>query len=222
MAKKKQETGISPAGKVAVLAVCFGIPVCFAASSWGLSKVYEIAPWALILIMVLLCTAYAAYTAKLMYTFYDVPAPIIRFIPCLCEITLIDVKYHTPCYILYGLSALLLGATQLPYSVVGLLGQSFATSAPYYFLLIALVLLAVIQGIKGYGLTQCMKDISEDWRKHTHADVGAITKFALLGYIPFVRVMALYSLNKPLSTLVSFMGVTAEDAEGEAVFSEEE
>lgn len=222
MAKRKQSKGISPIGKIALLAVLFGIPCIFALSSWGLAKVYEIAPWALIIIMLIVCTAYTAYTAGLMYSFYDVDPPVMRWIPCVGELSLIDVKYHAPCYILYALTVIFALATQLPYSVVGKLGADFATRAPFYFLLIALIFAFAIQVIKGIGIMGCMKDVGEDWRKQTHADVGAISKFTPLGFVPFVRVMALYALNKPLSTMVSFMGLTSSDAVEEASFVEEE
>lgn len=222
MAKKTQKTGLSASGKVAILLVAFGIPCLFFASSWGLQRLYEVAPMALVAVMVLIATAYTAYTAGLMYTFYQATPPVLRFIPCICEVSLMDIKYHTACYIAYAVSLIFLGATQLPYSIVGILGVDFATHAPFYFLVLGLVALLVVQIIKGIGLTACIKDISNDWYKQTHADVGALTKFAPLTFIPFVRVMALYALNKPLSTMVTFMGRTVDDDNGEAEFLEED
>ena len=38
--------GISPAGKIAILLIVFGIPVLFAFASWGLNRLFEIAPYA--------------------------------------------------------------------------------------------------------------------------------------------------------------------------------
>lgn len=221
MAKKKQNVGISPAGKMAILLVVFGIPLIFAVSSWGLSKLYEIAPLAIVGVMVIISTIYTAYTAGLMYKFYETPAPFTRFIPCICELTMIDIKYHVPCYILYVLTVLSLVAMRLPYSIIGMLGQDFATSAPFYFLLLALFFLLIIQIIKGIGMVGCMKDITEEWHKQTRADVGVFSKFTVLGFIPFVRVMALYAMNKPLSTMVTFMGTTVQDGDQEVGFEEE-
>lgn len=222
MAKKKQNNGISPAGKLAILLVLFGLPLAFFLSSWGLSRLYEIAPLAIVGVLVVISTAYTAYTAGLMYKFYETPAPVLRFVPCVCELTMIDIKYHTPCYILYVIAIAFVGATQLPYSILGTFGQEFATSAPFYFLIVALFVLLIIQVIKGIGMVGCMKDIAEEWHKQTRADVGVFSKFTVLAFVPFVRVMALYAMNKPLSTMVTFMGTTQSDGDQEVGFEEEE
>lgn len=220
--KSKRQQGISPAGKVAILVAVFGIPILFAVSSWGLSKLYEIAPTILIIVVILAATIYTAYTASLMYKFYEAPAPILRFIPCLCELSLIDVKFRMPCYILYALAVLLFGATQLPYETMKILGSGFALNGGFYLMLLSFLLLFVIEIIKGIGLMGTMKDVEEDWKKQVHTDVGALDKMIIFGFIPFVRVIALYALSKPLDTLVSFMGVSSEDSESAKVFEEEE
>lgn len=222
MAKRKQNNSISPAGKIGILLVIFGIPILFAFSSWGLSKLFDIAPYAVGSVLVLVATIYTAQTSGLMYDFYQVDAPVLRFVPCICELTLIDIKYHLPCYILYVLALIFGGCMLLPYGVLSMLGDNFATSAPFYCMVAALLCLIVIQIIKGIGIMGCMKDIGEEWHKQTHADVGAFSKFSIMGFIPFVRVMALYALNKPLSTMVSFMGVTVEDGEQDNEFVAEE
>lgn len=220
-ARSRKSKGISPAGKVAILCAVFGIPLLFFASSYGLSKLFDVAPVTLVIVLIVVATVYTAYTSQLMYTFYDVDAPILRFVPCLCEITLIDMKWHTPCYILYLLAIVFAGASQLPYSVLKILGDGFAVKASFYFVVIAIILLAAVQVLKGIGLMQTMKDIGVEWKRQVHADVGALNKLTPLGFIPFVRVIALYSLNKPLSTLVDFMGTTADDADTEGGFEEE-
>lgn len=222
MARKTQNTGLSAGAKVGILLVLFGLPALFFASSWGLEKLYEIAPWALFIVLLLVATAYTAYTAGLMYKFYEVDPPLLRFFPCLCEITIIDVKYHKICYILYAVSILLMGASQLPYSVIGVLGQTFATTAPFYLLLLGLLALVGVQIVKGVGMVNCIKDIGTEWQKQMHGDVGAINKFSFLSFIPFVRMMALYALNKPLSTLVTFHGSTVSDAHEDRGFDAEE
>ncbi len=220
--RSKKSRGISPAGKVAILCAVFGVPFLFFASSWGLSKLFEIAPMTLVLVLVVAATIYTAYTSKLMYDFYDVDAPLLRFVPCLCETTLLDMKWHLPCYILYALVLAFFGLSFLPYSALSFLGEDFALDASFYFIVIAIILLAVIQVIKGIGIMQTMKDIAVEWKKQVHADVGALNKLTPLGFLPFVRVIALYSLNKPLSTLVSFMGATVDDADEESTFEEED
>lgn len=219
--RPKKQAGISPAGKAAILLVIFGIPVLFFASSYGLSVLFDVAPYAVVAVFMVFATVYTAQTAGLMYEFYEVDKPIMRFVPCLCEVTLLDLKYHRPCYILYAGAIFLIGASQLPYDILKILGEGLSTRLPFYLVVVGLLLLAAIQVIKGIGLMQTMKDISNDWNKRMHTSVGVIDKLTPLGFIPFVRVIALYSLNKPLSTLVSFMGLSSEDLEADSEFYEE-
>lgn len=215
--------GMSPAGKAAILLVLFGVPALFFASSYGLSKLFDVAPLLVLAIVVIVATAYTAYTVHLMYTFYQVDAPVVRFIPCLCEVALMDLKYQKPCYVLYPIAVVFGLCSQLPYAIWSRLGEQVAFSAPFYCILIALVLLGVIQAIKGVGLMSCLRDIAEAWDRIMHTDPGAITKFGPLCFIPFVRVVALYSVNKPLSTMVSFMGVSADAGEVDSEeFAEED
>ena len=222
-ARAQRNQGISPVGKVAILLVIFGIPLLFVFSSWGLSRLFEIAPYAVVGVVILIATIYTAHTVKLMYDFYQVSPPLLRFIPCICETTLIDVKYHMPCYILYLGTVIFLVLSQLPYNVMRIFGEGIALSGAFYFMLIAIVLLTAIQVIKGIGLARCLKDIESDWKKINHTDLGAIDRMIILGFIPFVRVIALYSLNKPLSTMVEFMNVSIDDAseEGNDFYEEE-
>lgn len=220
--KKKQSQGISPAGKSAILLAVFGVPALFFASSWGLSKLFELAPMYIVIALVIFATVYTAYTAKLMYDFYDTRPPFLRFVPCVCEITLVDIKYHIPCYVCYVMAIIFAALSQLPYSVLKVLGEGFALSAGFYFTIVAIVFLVIIQIIKGIGLMGTIKDIGEEWSHQRHTDLGAISKLTFLGFLPFVRVIALYSLNKPLSTMVSFMGVTVDDADTGDSFEEED
>lgn len=222
MAKTNQKQGISPAGKVAILCAIFGIPALFALSSYGISKLFDIAPFAVLLVLVVVCTAYTSYTAGLLYDYYEVDKPIIRFIPCVCELSLIDTSYRTLGYILYLLAFVMIGLTQIPYSVLSVLGDTLALNGAFYFMVAAIIFLAGVQILKGYGLMKIMKDVAEEWETQVHTGVGAITKMIPLAYIPFVRVIAIYCLNKPLDTMVSYMGVSAEDASYEDDFSEEE
>lgn len=220
--RSRRNKGISPGGKVAILCVVFGIPLLFVLSSYGLSKLFSVAPYAVVAILILVATAYSAQTAGLMYKFYEVDPTPVRFIPCIGELALVDLKWRPACYILYLVSILFLGLSQIPYSVVKLLGDGVALHAPFYLMAIGMVALVIIQILKGIGIAGTMKDIANDWEQVTHVDVGAITKFSLLGFIPFVRIIAIYSLNKPLSTLVEFMGVSVEDTEDDEDFVEED
>lgn len=222
MAKKSSQSGMSPAAKTAIMLVCLGIPALFFGTSYGLSKLFEVAPALVVAVVVIVATAYTSYTGKLLYTFYGVKPPIVRFIPCFGELTLIDVMYQPAGFILYVFAGIMLVCSQLPYAVLSIISPNFATVAPFWFMVAALLLLAVIQVLKGIGLTGCIKDIAAEWEAHTHVDTGGLIRFAPLCFLPFVRVIAMYSLNKPLSTLVSFMGVTAETVSEEAdAFTEE-
>ena len=139
--RQKTQNSISSAGKVGILCAVFGIPALFFATSYGLSVLFDVAPYAVVLVLVAFATAYTAQTSALMYQFYDVDPPVLRFIPCLCEITLLDLKYHIPCYILYVAATFFIGMSLLPYSIMKILGENLATSLPFYLMAIGFVLL---------------------------------------------------------------------------------
>lgn len=221
MAKKKS-SGMSPIGKLIILLVLFGVPCFFFLLSWGLDKLYAIAPIILVLIVLLILTVYTSYTIKLLYDYYELPAPVLRFVPCVCEVMMVDVKYHLPCYIMYGVAVVLGVLSQLPYSLLSVFGTDIATSVPFYFIIGSLLVLIAIQVIKGIGIVSGMKDIEEEWKGKTHVDLGIISKFAWCSFIPFVRIIAVYALNKPLSTMVSFMGMTSADEDEDNQFVAED
>lgn len=218
----KKSSGIGTGGKIAILLVLFGIPALFFFSSWGLLQLFNMTPYILLLVLLLFATIYTARTSRLLYEYYGWELPLGRFLPCVGEVFLMDVKYRMPCYIMYVAAIIFVGISQLPYSVMKMLGDTIALKGSFYFFLIALVLLAIIQVVKGIGLVSCMKDISADWYKQTHAEIGAINILMLLSFIPFVRVIAIYAMNKPLSTMVDFMNVTIADADEDAYYEEED
>lgn len=223
MARKNMSAGISPAGKAAILAAIFGIPLLFVGASWGLDILFQLAPWAGVLVLILVATGYTAHTASMLYAYYESVPPLIRFVPCACETTLIDRKYRGPCYILYALAVLMAVGVALPYEISSKLGRSFAEWHTFWFGVAFLAVMAILQVIKGIGIAGCMQDVAEDWYQQTHSDVGLIKRFTPLGFIPFVRVIALYSLNKPLDTMVNYMSVNVSDVdEDEGYFEEEE
>ena len=215
-------SGISPACKTAILLVLFGVPLLFAGASWGLDKLFEVAPWVLVAILVLTATAYTARTSGLLYRYYNTQAPVLRFIPCLCELSLIDQKYRKPCYILYALAIVMALLAVVPYSAAKVLGDWFVNNHTFAFGMLMGVVMVGVQIVKGIGIAGCIKDVAEDWYQQTHSDVGLIKRFSPLGFIPFVRVVAMYSLSKPLETMVSFMGVDSEDVGSAETFEEEE
>lgn len=221
MAKAKS-SGLSATSKVAIISVLFGVPLLFALSSYGLSKLFEVAPAAIIFVVIIVSTIYTAHTVKLMYDYYTADASVLRFVPFICDIQLLDLKYRKPCYILYCVAVVSGVAALLPYDIISLFGSGFAFAGPFYLMLLAIIALLAVQIIKGVGIISCLKDISDDWYRMTHTTIGATDKLAFLGFIPFVRTIALYSLNKPLSTMVEFMGVNVNTAEDDDDFEEDE
>lgn len=215
MARRNSDSGMGPAAKLAIIAVLFGVPILFFASSYGLGILAEKIPAAMVGIIVLVCTAYSARTSGLLYTYYEVQAPLLRFVPCLGEVTLVDRKFWKILYGLYGVAVVFAGIAFLPYKIASVFGSWFAENHTFIFMIIAMVILAVIQVIKGIGIVGCINDIAADWEAQTRSDVGFIKKFSLLSFIPFVRVVALYGMNKPLDTMVTFMNVTVSDADSD-------
>lgn len=214
MARKTQQ-GISSAGKLAIVAAVFGIPIMFFASSYGLGVLADKVPLALVGVLIVVATVYAARTSRLLYEYYEVQPPLLRFVPCLCEVTLMDRKFWIPCYGLYAGVVVTGLIAFLPYSIAKVLGNWFVENHTFVFGLIAFLILAVIQVVKGIGLTGCINDVAADWNEQTRSEVGLIKRFSPLAFIPFVRVIALYALNKPLDTMVTFMDVTVSDADND-------
>lgn len=222
MARRRAQTGISPAGKSVILLVVFGIPLLFFGASWGLDKLFDVAPAAGILIILFLVTVFTARVSGLLYRYYEARTPILRFFPFIGEVTLIDSKYHLPCYILYALSLLAIIGAIAPYNITSKFGMAVAENHTFVCGMILAALVLIIQIIKGIGIIQCMNDVASDWYEQTHSDVGLIKRFSLLGFIPFVRVIAVYSLYKPLDTMVTFMKTTVSSAGEEDSFIEED
>lgn len=221
MARRSNSGGISPGGKLAIILVLFGIPISFFGVSWGLDWLFQVAPWTIVAILLVFATIYTARTSGLLHKYYDAQAPILRFVPCLCELTLIDQKYRGISYILYSLAAVMVCGAFMPYSIAKVLGAGFAERHTFWFGVAFAVVMVVLEAVKGIGISACMKDVADDWYQQTHSDVGLIKRFTPLGFIPFVRVIAIYSLNKPLDTMVAFMGVNVNDIGEEDEFEEE-
>lgn len=222
MARRSSSSGISPAGKAAVLVVVLGVPVMFFGASWGLDWLFTVAPWAVILVLLLVSTIYTAYTSSLLYTYYEADPPLMRFVPSLCETTIIDRKYHLPCYIFYFLAALCALGAAMPYDIAKIFGNGFVENHTFWFGIAFLVVSVGLQITKGIGIAGCINDIASDWYQQTHSDMGLIKRFTPMGFIPFVRMIALYSLNKPLDTMVSYMGTTASEVGEEDEFIEDD
>ena len=214
---KKKNNG---AVKALVLAVIVGIPLMLWGVSTLTSTLAEVAPLALIAVIVVFAAIYTAVTAKLLYDFYDVEAPWYRWVPCYGELTLGDARYVKYGSIAYAIAVAFFGLSRLPYSITKVLGGQLATDLPFYMTIVAFAALLVVQIIKGISLIDCTKTVAEEWERVNHTDAGFIKRFAFLGFLPFVRVLAIYGLNKPLTSMVTFEGRVFDDDE-EAVLIEE-
>lgn len=88
-------------------------------------------------------------------------------------------------------------------------------STPFYVALVLLALLASIQVVKGIGLRAAYMELEQDWVKISGHSAGALKLFILFGYLPFIRIYLVYSINKILMTLVTFGGFDYADADAE-------
>lgn len=216
-----KRNGIGATAKVAILLVLFGIPILFVAMSYGLSILFDIAPGAILLLFTFFYGAYSGSVGSALYDFYEVKKPLWTYVPYVGDLWLIDSAYRTPCLILYIIAAIFVGLALLPYEVLKVFGTSLALTINFYFMIIAIAILAVVQIIKGIGLRNCMRDIKEEWESIFHSSVGALSTFTVCGFLPFVRIITLYALNKPLSTL-KFQHYTASSVEDDVDFVSEE
>ena len=216
-----KRNGIGAAAKVAILLVLFGIPILFVAMSYGLSILFDIAPGAILIVFTFFYGMYSGSVGGALYDFYEVKRPLWAYIPYVGDLWLMDRVYRGPCLVLYIISAVFIGLSLLPYQVLKVFGTTLALTINFYFMVIAIVILAVVQVIKGIGLRNCMRDIKEEWESIFHSSVGALSTFTVCGFLPFVRIIALYALNKPLSTL-KFQHYTASSVEDDVDFVSDE
>lgn len=208
MAKKKNSA--SPVAKGAILLVIVGVPAFFALASMGTSALLERAPYILVLVCAIIAGIYNGMTCKLLYDYYESNCPWYAWIPCYGELALMDSKYILPGTIAYAIAIVSLVISQLPYRIIGALGD-IALTLPFYATVVFFIAMLVVEVVKGLGTVGCVKVVSEEWEEKMHGSLGFIKSFGWLGFIPFVRVMATYGLNKPLSTLVTFNDMTVND-----------
>ena len=220
MAKKKSKS--NPLVNGLILATVVGVPAIFALAAVGTSMLSESAPYILIAVIAVIAAIYNGMTCNLLYDYYEVRRAWYAFIPCFGELCLMDEKFMKIGSVPYVLAVLCLGASQIPYSVFGFLGDKTAINMPLFFVLIAFVMLFIVQIVKGIGLIGCVKNVSDEWEEQIGGTIGFIKSFSWLGFIPFVRVMAIYGLNKPLSTLVTFNDITVSDNDDVVLEEEEE
>lgn len=218
MATKNKKN--NPAARAAILGLAVGIPILFVLAVKGTKYLSSAAPFAVVLLIVAAATVYTGMTTQLLYRYFESTAPWYAWLPCFGELAIMDSKFMkvgAPCY-LGALIFLLI--SRMPYSVVSFLGEGLAINLPFIATVCAFVCLAAVQVVKGFGILHCIKVIGAEWESHIKTSLGLIKSLSLLGFIPFVRVMAVYALNKPLSTLVTFRGITTSDSD-DVVLSEE-
>lgn len=220
MATKKRNG--SPATKGLILLGVLAVPVLFVLAAMGTSALMDVAPYALIGVLAIAIAIYTGITCNLLYRYCETRPAWYAFVPCYGELAMMDSKFMrigTPLYILV---ILFLGLSRVPYSMLSFLGQDLALVFPFYSTLIAFVLLGVIQVVKGIGILGCIKMVSDEWEDQMHGSLGFIKSFGWLGFVPFVRVIAVYGLNKPLSTLVTFNNTTISDNDDVVLEEEDE
>ena len=204
------------------LAIIIVIPAIFFASSFLGDKLLSLSPIVAVCVIAVVASIYTSYVSGLLWSFLEYDAPIVRFVPCFGELTLMETKYMTAGTVFYIIAAIFFGLTFLPYSVLSFLGTEMAMNMPFIFMVIAFISLGAVQIIKGIGIMNCTSNIAEIWEDKIGSDAGFIKRFGFLGFIPFVRVLSIYALSKPLSTMVTFMGETISDDSDVDLLEEEE
>lgn len=212
-----KSNGISPAGKIGILLTLFGIPCIFIWFSAGFKLLADLAPGIVTVIVVITCDIYAAHVGTLIYRFYESEPPLWRFLPCVGELALMTKKWCRIGIILYIVEILMIAIALAPYGIISVLGDWAIQTLPFYMIFGALIVAAVIQIVKGLGMVEICSDVDEIWFEMTHTSTGAISKAKILMYIPFVRQLGLYSLSKPLETLVTFNQQTYDDANEDTI-----
>lgn len=209
MAKRNQTNF---AMSIGILLVIIGVPALFALSVVGTNWLSDVAPYILVVLIAILAAVYTGMTSTLLWNFFEESGPWYRWVPCFGELTLMDNKFLHIGGIAYIPAVLCLACSQLPYAITSVLPQSIALNYPFYMMALALICLLVIQVIKGIGIMDVTKTIAELWEERNGTSAGFIKRFGFLGFIPFVRVVAVYALNKPLTTMVTFNDETISDS----------
>lgn len=210
MSRKPMDSAIS---KVAVLGSIVAGVGLFIVMLFATDKLFTSYPYAVLVILLAISVFLVSQTVSLLYDFYDAPKPIGRFVPIFGELYLLDTTYRSVVLGMYiGVVAfVILGA--MPYNIKSVLGEWFALHSSFYMFLIAFAIIVISQIVYGIGLINTMNDISKDWARLVKTDLGSLRHFKLLGFIPVIRLLTFYAVNKPLSTMVSYYGMTNDNDE---------
>lgn len=199
-----RQNKLSSKAKVAILLVIIIVPSLFAAAAVGTSKLFTAAPIAVVAALLVASGIYTGYASARLYRFFGSSQPWYSYLPCFGEVSLLDGVFFTPCLALYIFAILAFAASHLPYSVLSAISPDFAFAAPFWLTVLCFVLLLALQIVKGIGLTRTMKAVSTVWEERMHTSLGLLNASILLNFIPFVRIISVYCLAKPLSTMVDF------------------
>ena len=180
------------------------------------SSVFAAAPWISVAVIILLCHVYTVITARKLYGYFEASAPVITYIPCVGELSLLNRPMYIAGLVCYALIAVFGVLIFIPYHAFG---TSFL-DVPFYCMCVVLVLLVALQVIKGVGLLINFRDILAEYKAHRTEGYGLRAHMIWFGFFPFVRAFAIRTINQPLTTLSDFMGVSY-DSDDEDEFEEE-
>ena len=186
-----------------------GVVICFIMMGKVSDMLLSAAPWATVLLITLLCHIYTVMTVRNLYKFYEMAAPWTAYIPCYGELTLMDKKFYMVGTALYGLIIVFGIGSFLPLYKL----NSALADIPFYMLMSVLVFVVLLQLVKGLGIIDQARCVFREYSDIRKDNTGAARHLIWFGFLPFVRIIALRSINQPLSSMVNFMHVTAQDAE---------
>lgn len=212
--KRRSNSTLTPAvTKLWILFVILGIPIIIYLFSVGTKLAFNLAPITVTIALTILCGIYSGYVSGLVRKYYEIDSPFWRYIPCVGELSLTTGITFKISIILYIIAAVLFSMSLLPYDVVKIFGELSIQTIPFILNIIALVCLTGVQVCKGLGMSLILSAIENSWEETMKTNIGSVSKMRILMYIPFVRVIALYAISKPMSTLVDFMGRTTSDTD---------
>lgn len=217
--RNAKDTAVS---KMVVLSVIAIVIVLFILFAFASKYLYTLSPILVLGIFAIFFVYYTSDTVSLLYDFYDADRPFARYIPVVCELFLLDIKYRKLAATSYIAAVIAFVLSKLPYNVKAIFGSTFATNISFYLLLLMFIFLIVAQILIGMGMIATINDIRDDWFRIVKTDIGAISKFGFFCFIPLFRFYTIFALRKPLDTLVRFQQRTVNNDGANEVFLSDE
>lgn len=209
MARQKKNSALS---RALILFVVLGLIVFFILAVQFTDMLMTVAPVVFIIFAIIGIAIYTAITSRVVYRYLGMKEPLISYVPCVGEIALIDGKYSALTVAAYLCALASFIISRLPYSVWFFLPLHTAVNMPYYVNYVTLFFLLVVQILKGIGTQVLYRFIFETVEEQQKTELGFIKSLSWLGFFPFIRVVAVYSLNFVLSSLTTFTGMTVRDS----------